>query len=166
MHFLHNHSCRLSNWQWLGIDGWGTGMDHVWFGGSSLGHTGSWNRWWEFGTCQAPDRFLQFTDSSSMRNPMGSDFWGVGLQNAANAERIQASDVIWNLWMRIMHVCVMLMPKRTKQYSVIFRGITAGVYQCQQHELMSTGINRIVVRGISDGQSWGTTCHKAIANRM
>ena len=63
-------------------------------------------------------------------------------------------------------VCVMLMPKRIKQYSVISKVITAGVCQCQQHELMSTGINQIVVRRISDGQSWGTTCQKAISNSM
>ena len=128
MHFLQNHGCRLSNWQWLGtFYGWGiVRLGKAWlkwqgiakpplnnlmstkasfasilvqefiqiwqsdlkramsygscvfpFGGSSLGHTGSWNRWWEFGTCQAPDRFLEFTDSNSMRNPMEVIFEGL-----------------------------------------------------------------------------------------
>ena len=94
---------------------------------------------------------------------------GWPIQNGANAESkppmlYQISECV-----KCMCVCVMLMPKRIKQYiqyRVIFRVITAGVYQWQHHELMSTGINRIVVRGISDGQSWGTTCHQAISNRM
>ena len=69
--------------------------------------------------------------------------------------------------LNVYNACVCHVNAKTKkQHSVIFRVITAGVYQCQQHELMSTGINQIVVRGISDGQSWGTTCHKAISNRM
>ena len=109
------------------------------FGGSSLGHTGSWNRWWEFGTCQAPDRFLQFTDSNSMRN--GSDFRGVGLQNGANAERIQASDVISNLWMCIMHVCVMLKPKRKKQYNDIFRYVEGNHRGCWQMSTAWTDVH-------------------------
>ena len=76
------------------------------FWGSSLGHTGSWNRWSEFGTCQAPDRFLQFTDSNSMRNPMEVIFEGLAyrmgpMPNESKPPMLyQISECVWCMCVR------------------------------------------------------------------
>ena len=129
------------------------------FAGSSLGHTWSWHGWL-MGVWHSPNE--PTLSDIPIPIPCATQWWfwkaviGMGVWPLYRIGPLQ--NLSWPSIYAILNLtnaCVCnLNANAPIAAGIIFRGVPMGIYQCQWYELMSTGINWIVVSGISDGQQW------------